>query len=127
MEGAIWRDCCMGGGLSFEPRIAGYGGRRREVYGYRMSLWAEHLDGIEKTFEDPQSLECTKRVCEIAKQNWKHFIAEEHREMKGHLMQYPVQVGKDGKVSSIPGAESFPDVGGKILGAPTNLPDALTT
>lgn len=92
-----------------------------------MSLWAEHLDGIEKTFEDPQSLECTKRVCEIAKQNWKHFIAEEHREMKGHLMQYPVQIGKDGKVSSIPGAESFPDVGGKILGAPTNLPDALTT
>ncbi|KAL6185832.1 hypothetical protein ACLB2K_041955 [Fragaria x ananassa] len=30
MEGDLWRDCCTGGGLSFEPRIAGYGGRRRE-------------------------------------------------------------------------------------------------
>ncbi|KAM5574402.1 phospholipase D delta-like [Rosa sericea] len=98
-----------------------------QVYGYRMSLWAEHLGGLEDTFKDPESLECTKRVCEIAKQNWKQFVAQEHRELKGHLMQYPVQIGRDGKVSSIPGIESFPDVGGKILGAPTNLPDVLTT
>lgn len=92
-----------------------------------MSLWAEHLGGVEDTFKDPESLECTKRVCEIAKQNWNQFVAQEHRELKGHLMQYPIQIGRDGNVSSIPGIESFPDVGGKILGAPTNLPDVLTT
>lgn len=98
-----------------------------QVYGYRMSLWAEHLGGLEETYQDPESLECVKRVSEIAKQNWKAFVSEEHKEMKGHLMQYPVQIGRDGQVSSLPGYESFPDVGGKILGAPTNLPDALTT
>jgi phospholipase D1/2 len=38
-----------------------------------------------------------------------------------------VQVDGDGKVSPLPGQETFPDVGGKVLGVRTNLPDALTT
>jgi phospholipase D1/2 len=45
----------------------------------------------------------------------------------GTLMQYPVHVSRNGKVSSLQGHESFPDVGGKILGAHNSLPDALTT
>lgn len=54
-------------------------------------------------------------------------MADEDREMSGHLMRYPVEVSRSGKVSPLPGHESFPDVGGKVLGSPTNLPDALTT
>jgi len=27
----------------------------------------------------------------------------------------------------LPGHETFPDVGGKVLGSPTTLPDVLTT
>ncbi|KAF2319874.1 hypothetical protein GH714_019912 [Hevea brasiliensis] len=99
----------------------------RFVYGYRMSLWAEHLGILEEEFREPQTLKCIKLVNKIAKRNWKTYVAEENKEMRGHLMQYPVQVSRDGNVSALPGHETFPDVGGKILGSPTTLPDALTT
>lgn len=98
-----------------------------QVYGYRMSLWAEHLGTLEDCFCQPETLECMRKVNSIAKTNWQIFAAEENKEMRGHLMQYPVQVNKDGIVSTLHGHESFPDVGGKILGSSTNLPDALTT
>ncbi|XP_002530670.2 phospholipase D delta [Ricinus communis] len=100
---------------------------RGQVYGYRMSLWAEHLGVLEGEFREPESLTCMKRVNKTARRNWKAYVAEENKEMRGHLMQYPVHVSRDGKVSALPGHETFPDVGGKVLGAPTTLPDALTT
>ncbi|KAH7833156.1 hypothetical protein Vadar_003565 [Vaccinium darrowii] len=100
---------------------------RGQVYGYRMSLWAEHLGNLEDSFRQPHTIECVKLVNRIAKQNWKAFVADEDMEMSGHLMRYPVEVSRSGKVSSLPGHESFPDVGGKVLGSVTNLPDALTT
>lgn len=97
-----------------------------------MSLWAEHLGKLEDTFREPHSLECAKLVNKIAKHNWKAYVAEEENNkleitMLGHLMQYPVEIGRDGKVSPLKGYEQFPDVGGKVLGTPTTLPDALTT
>ncbi|XP_065630648.1 phospholipase D delta isoform X4 [Quercus suber] len=98
-----------------------------QVYGYRMSLWAEHLCELEDTFREPQSIECVRHVNKIASYNWEAFVAEEEKEMKGNLMLYPIQVSRDGNISSLSGYESFPDVGGKILGAPTTLPDVLTT
>lgn len=98
-----------------------------QVYGYRMSLWAEHLGKLEDSFCQPHTVECVKLVNKIAKQNWKAFVADDDLEMSGHLMRYPVKVSRSGKVSPLPGHESFPDVGGKVLGSPTNLPDALTT
>ncbi|MCE3215700.1 hypothetical protein HAX54_003234 [Datura stramonium] len=98
-----------------------------QVYGYRMSLWAEHLGLVENTFMEPQTVECVRRVNEMARYNWNAFAGDEYKKMKGHLMQYPIQVSKNGDVTNLPGFEFFPDVGGKILGAPTNLPDALTT
>lgn len=42
-------------------------------------------------------------------------------------MKYPVAVDVNGRVSALPGREIFPDAGGKILGARTTLPEALTT
>ncbi|KAL7162362.1 hypothetical protein ACSBR2_042778 [Camellia fascicularis] len=98
-----------------------------QVYGYRMSLWAEHLGILEDSFHEPETLKCVKHVNEIAKKNWKAYVDEENTEMTGHLMRYPVQVSRNEKISALLGYECFPDVGGKILGAPTNLPDALTT
>ncbi|CAH9079586.1 unnamed protein product [Cuscuta europaea] len=98
-----------------------------QVYGYRMSLWAEHLGELEACFQKPHSVKCVRRVNEIARYNWKAFVAEEYQDMRGHLMQYPVQVSRSGEVTSLPDFECFPDVGGSILGSPTNLPDALTT
>lgn len=101
-----------------------------QIYGYRMSLWAEHL-GLgkeEKHFEDPQTLECVKRVNEIADDNWKRYTDESFMLLRGHLLKYPVHVDADGNVCPLPGCETFPDVGGRITGAySTAVPDILTT
>ncbi|KAG4398860.1 hypothetical protein GLYMA_08G126700v4 [Glycine max] len=99
---------------------------RGQVYGYRMSLWAEHLADLDHCFTEPHNLECVRHVNKIAKQNWDIYVSEEGNRMRGHLMQYPVKISKDGKVSALDDYESFPDVGGKVLGSPNSLPDALT-
>ncbi|XP_077213021.1 beta-cubebene synthase-like isoform X1 [Tasmannia lanceolata] len=99
-----------------------------QVYGYRMSLWAEHLVGsLEDSFREPQTLKCVRRVNQLAKDNWKSYVSDDMKEMKGHLMKYPIQVERDGRIGPLPGNENFPDVGGKILGGQTTLPDVLTT
>lgn len=92
-----------------------------------MSLWAEHLGCVEDCLKEPQNLECVRRVNEIAESNWSAFVSEQDKELKGHLMMYPVHVGHDGKVTSLKDWECFPDLGGKILGSPNSLPDTLTT
>lgn len=98
-----------------------------QVYGYRMSLWAEHIGSLDDTFAEPHNLECVRHVNNIARQNWRTYVSEEGTHMRGHLMQYPVNISSDGKVGALSGYESFPDVGGKILGSHNSLPDALTT
>ncbi|PKA55651.1 Phospholipase D delta [Apostasia shenzhenica] len=99
---------------------------RGQVYGYRMSLWAEHLGKVDKRFKSPESLDCVRLVNQIAEDNWKRYTADKARPLEGHLLKYPIKVEADGKIGPIPGQESFPDVGGKILGSPTSLPDSLT-
>lgn len=100
---------------------------RGQVYGYRMSLWAEHIGKIEDCFLDPESIVCVRRVNALAEGYWNQFVAEEVTEMKGHLLKYPLKVDADGSVGPLPERPTFPDVGGKILGEPGSLPDNLTT
>ncbi|CAN4083496.1 unnamed protein product [Withania somnifera] len=101
---------------------------RGQIYGYRMSLWAEHLGRIEECFEEPEALTCVRRVNEVAEDNWTSYTAENFTQLQGHLLKYPIHVGADGKIGPLPGYENFPDIGGKVLGnhAPT-IPDVLTT
>ncbi|KAH9616660.1 hypothetical protein KSS87_004070 [Heliosperma pusillum] len=98
-----------------------------QVYGYRMSLWAEHLGGVDDLFKDAKSLDCVGTVNKIAEENWKKYVADDYDPLQGHLLRYPVHVSKTGKVMPLRGHEQFPDVGGKILGSHNSLPDALTT
>ncbi|KAH7519875.1 hypothetical protein FEM48_Zijuj08G0083600 [Ziziphus jujuba var. spinosa] len=101
---------------------------RGQVYGYRMSLWAEHLGMLDGSFKEPESLECVKKVNGIAEDNWRRFTSEEFTLLQGHLLKYPLQVDADGKVSLLPQQENFPDVGGKVLGVHSaTIPDLLTT
>ncbi|KAG2696577.1 hypothetical protein I3760_07G063800 [Carya illinoinensis] len=101
---------------------------RGQVYGYRMSLWSEHLAVKDTCFEEPESLKCVKIVNEIAGDNWSRFSTAEFTPLKGHLLQYPIIVDADGTVGPLPGYENFPDVGGRVLGShSTTLPDTLTT
>ncbi|KAK4583821.1 hypothetical protein RGQ29_021801 [Quercus rubra] len=99
-----------------------------QVYGYRMSLWAEHLGMLDTCFKEPESMECVKMVNEIAKDNWKRYTDANFMLLQGHLLKYPVQVDEHGVVSPLTGQENFPDVGGKVQGAfSAHLPDTLTT
>ncbi|XP_031103462.1 phospholipase D delta-like [Ipomoea triloba] len=98
-----------------------------QVYGYRKSLWAEHLGMMDKRLDEAEGRSCVKLVNEIAEENWKRYTAEKFTPLQGHLLKYPVQVDSNGKVSPLGGFEYFPDVGGKVLGGRTTLPDALTT
>ena len=70
-----------------------------EVHMFRMSLWAEHLKTWEDTFRFPGTLECTRRVREMCKYNWKSYNFEEYGIAQdppppGHLLLYPIQVSK---------------------------------
>ncbi|KDP43703.1 hypothetical protein JCGZ_22330 [Jatropha curcas] len=101
---------------------------RGQIYGFRMSLWAEHFGEVQGLFMEPQSLDCVKTVNKIAEENWKRYTDPDFKVLQGQLLNYPVQVDADGKVGALSGFENFPDVGGKVLGTHTiKVPDILTT
>ncbi|GAV79648.1 C2 domain-containing protein/PLDc domain-containing protein/PLD_C domain-containing protein [Cephalotus follicularis] len=97
-----------------------------QVYGYRMSLWAEHTGDVEECFKRPESLECARRIRSLGEQNWRQYVADEVTEMKGHLLKYPLEVDRTGKVKALAGCETFPDLGGHILGSFTAIQENLT-
>lgn len=99
---------------------------RGQIHGYRMSLWAEHTGVIEECFTQPETLDCVRRVRLMGEMNWKQYAADEVTEMRGHLMKYPVAVDKKGKVTTLPGHESFPDLGGNIVGSFLAIQENLT-
>lgn len=80
----------------------------------------------EDCFQQPWTLECVHRVQQLANENWKKYIAEEASDMKGHLMPYPIKVDPLGKIVPLPGHETFPDVGGQIVGSNSvKVPDTV--
>uniref|UniRef100_A0A7N0T451 phospholipase D n=1 Tax=Kalanchoe fedtschenkoi TaxID=63787 RepID=A0A7N0T451_KALFE len=99
---------------------------RGQVHGYRMSLWAEHTGTVEDCFNCPESLDCVRRVRSMGEMNWKQFVSDDVTEMRGHLLKYPVEVDRRGKVRPIPGCETFPDVGGNICGSFLAIQENLT-
>ncbi|KAL2902300.1 Phospholipase D beta 1 [Bienertia sinuspersici] len=77
----------------------------------RMSLWAEHLGTVEDPLRTQRALS---------------FAADEVTEMKSHLLKYPLQVDKFGVVNPLPGYETFPDLGGKVMGTFSGIQENLT-
>ncbi|EEE60272.1 hypothetical protein OsJ_13309 [Oryza sativa Japonica Group] len=135
MEGCRDTEIAMG---AYQPHYKwsadhGQGPPRGQVYGYRMSLWAEHLGAVEECFGRPETGECVRRVREMAGGRTGGRTCLQGVRVagdggdEGHLMCYPLKVDKDGRVRSLPGHDCFPDVGGKVLGTQTSLPNALTT
>ncbi|KAK6162427.1 hypothetical protein DH2020_002268 [Rehmannia glutinosa] len=96
-----------------------------QIYGYRMSLWAEHLGFLEECFTRP-SLWNVFDVRSMGEANWEQFASLEVSEMRGHLLKYPVEVDRKGKVKPLPGHETFPDVGGNIVGSLLAIQENLT-
>lgn len=63
-----------------------------QIFGFRMSLFEEHLGGLHETFKDPGSKECMQEVRRRTQASWKAFMAEEVQYLPCHLMPYPFQV-----------------------------------
>ncbi|CAL5011847.1 unnamed protein product [Urochloa decumbens] len=118
---------------AYQPRHTG-SNPRGEVFGYRMSLWEEHLGKdvfreCSELVERPELPKCVKRVNDIARDNWERYAdnTDQAGALLGHLMTYPVLIDDDGRVSALPGHETFPDVGGSVLGSTNKLlPDNMT-
>ncbi|KAG6522403.1 hypothetical protein ZIOFF_019543 [Zingiber officinale] len=133
MDGSRDTEIAMG---AYQPQHTWAGKKlpQGQVHGYRMSLWAEHL-GMDAHLNDahslecashikkPYSLECVKFVNRVAEENWFRYTAEDIIPLRGHLLKYPIQVAADGEVMSLPGQETFPDVGG-LASLPTAAKDA---
>nr|XP_043630474.1 phospholipase D beta 1-like [Erigeron canadensis] len=97
-----------------------------QVFGYRMSLWAEHIGNLESCFEQPNSLKCVRKVRLLAEQNWDRYAADEASDVTAHLLKYPVEVDGKGQVNSLPGCPNFPDMGGSIVGSFMPVQENLT-
>ncbi|XP_057454489.1 phospholipase D gamma 1-like [Lotus japonicus] len=126
MEGTRDTEIAMGAYQPHQTRARKQCYPRGQIHGYRMSLWAEHTGTIEDCFLQPESLECVKRVRKMGELNWEQFSANDVTEMTGHLLKYPVEVDRKGKVRPLPGHEEFPDVGGKIVGSFIAIQENLT-
>nr|XP_043639931.1 phospholipase D beta 1-like [Erigeron canadensis] len=97
-----------------------------QIFGYRMSLWAEHIGDLESSFEEPHSLECVRRVRLLGEQNWKQYADDKVTDMTAHLLKYPVDVDRKGNVNPLSGCPNFPDVGGSIVGSFVSVQENLT-
>ncbi|XP_030931820.1 phospholipase D gamma 1-like isoform X2 [Quercus lobata] len=126
MEGTRDTEIAMGAYQPNHTWARKYSDPHGQIYGYRMSLWAEHLGFTEDHFKQPESLDCVRRVRSLGEMNWKQFAANEIIEMTGHLLKYPVEVDRKGKVKPLPGCETFPDVGGSIVGSFLAIQENLT-
>ena len=103
-----------------EPNVAYPKG---EVYGYRMSLWLEHLGGkYDPVYDQPHSLACVKRVNYLAEQNWLQFSGEEDCDMTGHLITFPIIVDQSGAVSARTVNGQFEDIDNTIKGKKQPIP-----
>ncbi|KAF5185732.1 Phospholipase d beta [Thalictrum thalictroides] len=126
MEGTRDTEIAMGAYQPEHTWARKFSSPHGQIYGYRMSLWAEHTGTLEDCFTQPESLDCVRRVKSMGESNWRQFAADEVTEMRGHLMKYPVEVDRRGKVRSLPGCETFPDVGGNIIGTFFAIQENLT-
>ncbi|GJN08610.1 hypothetical protein PR202_ga26549 [Eleusine coracana subsp. coracana] len=97
-----------------------------QIFGYRMSLWAEHIGAVEESFTRPESLECMRQVWHIGEQNWEQFVSNKVTKMRGHLLKYPVSVDRVGQVKPPLDCAAFPDLGGNICGSFLHIQENLT-
>ncbi|KAK4727914.1 hypothetical protein R3W88_032831 [Solanum pinnatisectum] len=128
MDGARDSEIAMGG---YQPyHLASNQPPRGKIYGFRMSLWCEHLNYADDSFADPSSLECVRKVNGMADESWKLYSRDTFDlDLPGHLLRYPIDVNSNtGQITTLPGFKFFPDTKAAILGNKSQyLPPILTT
>jgi phospholipase D1/2 len=99
-----------------------------EVHAFRLHCFARTTNRMEDVFRDPSTVECMRRMNDIAKENWDMYCQDDICEMKSYLVPYPIQVSQEnGSVSASTQHGYFPDTAANILGSPGVLPKSLTT
>lgn len=95
----------------------------QDIHAFRMSLWYEHTRQAAEAFEDPESIECVKKIHSIGEKMWEIYSAEEVIDMNGvHLMAYPVSITANGSVQDLPdGTDHFPDTRTPVKGKRSKL------
>ncbi|KAL2645235.1 hypothetical protein R1flu_012822 [Riccia fluitans] len=105
-------------------------GSRGEVYGFRMSLWYEHLGCLLPEFDHPGTVECMRKVEELASHYWQEYIRPPpvEKDLPGHLLVFPFTVTEDGqKIFTEAESQHFPDTNAPVLGSRRPvLPGILT-
>lgn len=126
MDGARDSEIAMGG---YQPHhLAGDTPARGQIHGFRISLWFEHLNAHDESFRNPQTVECIRKVNQIAQRNWNLYSDTTVQDLPGHLLRYPIEVSTSGAVEELPGFKFFPDTKARVLGTKSDyLPPILTT
>lgn len=127
MDGARDSEIAMG---AYQPyHLSTREPARGQIHGFRMSLWYEHLGMLDESFLQPESVQCVRKVNQIADKYWDLYSGERlERDLPGHLLRYPIGVASDGGITELPGFEHFPDTKARVLGAKSDyMPPILTT
>lgn len=129
MDGARDSEIAMGGYQPYHIATREKPFPRGQIHGFRMSLWYEHLGMLDDSFLRPNSVECARKVNQVAQKYWDIYSSESlERDLPGHLLTYPIGVTASGEVTEVPGFEHFPDTKAKVLGGKVDfLPPILTT
>ncbi|KNC82703.1 hypothetical protein SARC_05021 [Sphaeroforma arctica JP610] len=102
-----------------------------DVACFRKALWCEHASSVadeSDVLDQPDSMECVKMMRKRADENWAKYSGDEVVDMEEHLMTYPFNVARNGKIAIIPGQEDFPDTNARVHGKCSGtMPDILTT
>eukprot|EP00997_Jenningsia_sp_PLL12_P003167 NODE_1577_length_1123_cov_59.015829_g1285_i0.p1 GENE.NODE_1577_length_1123_cov_59.015829_g1285_i0~~NODE_1577_length_1123_cov_59.015829_g1285_i0.p1 ORF type:complete len:154 (+),score=50.30 NODE_1577_length_1123_cov_59.015829_g1285_i0:514-975(+) len=122
------RDTEMAVGCIEDNADRGRGMARGQVSGFRLSLWAEHLQMYDPVFQDPSSLECMRRVNSLALTNWEVYANPDMSRLPhGHLLKYPYDIDPTtGNVTAT--VQLFPDSKAPVTGTrPSAHLQLLTT
>ena len=125
MAGSRDTEICVGSWQPAFPPDSAHG----DVHIFRLSLFVEHFRNYEEVFEKPGSWECIQRVKSLADDNWKMYTGKSGSSTTGQIITYPLKIGQDGTLSTLPGYDCFPDFEptGKILGTMPNETMMMST
>jgi len=99
-----------------------------QIHQFRMSLWAEHLNGSQEFHVHPELPTTVRKIVQLANENWEIYAGEHVAKMPSHLMYYPLHVSSDGSVKEKRNHPFIPDTNAKVAGVQsTALPWELTT
>ncbi|KAB2629317.1 phospholipase D alpha 1-like [Pyrus ussuriensis x Pyrus communis] len=75
----------------------------------------DHLKVDDNSFWHLESLECIRRVNQIAEKNWEFYSSDTcYQDLPGHLLHYPIKVSKNRALTTLPGFEYFPNTKARV-------------